>query len=65
MQPESSRTRPSIADALDRVLRDVEPALALSVQDEPASLRVPARYFAPGDYSRESDWWEKQLAHRG
>jgi hypothetical protein len=26
--------------------------------------RVPAEYFDPGHYSREEDWWSKQLGRR-
>jgi hypothetical protein len=71
MQSKSSKPRPSIASALERVLRDVEPGRALPVQPDPATgtatatTHVPTRYFSPGDYAGERDWWAKQLGQRG
>ena len=71
MQTGSSRQRPSVARALELALRDVLPEREFSVREpsepaEPASasLDAPSRYFAPGDYAEERDWWAKQLAAR-
>jgi hypothetical protein len=62
-----SNQRPSVARALELALRDVLPERDLSVRvpSEPVThdVPVPARYFEPGDYAGESDWWAKQLAH--
>jgi hypothetical protein len=60
-----SNQRPSVARALELALRDVLPErdFPVRVPSEPATPDVPARYFEPGDYAGESDWWAKQLAH--
>jgi hypothetical protein len=57
----SSNPRPSVASALERVLRDVDPGRVLPVEPEPAPAFASSRYFDPGDYAGEQDWWAKQL----
>ena len=65
MEPSSSKPRPSIASALERVLRDVDPASELPDEQEPASDAKSSRHFARGDFADERGWWAKQLGHRG
>jgi hypothetical protein len=65
MKSRPSKPRPSIASALERVLRDVDPGREPPAEPEPATDVASSRYFAPGDYAAESDWWAKQLGHRG
>jgi hypothetical protein len=57
----SSKPRPTVASALERVLRDVDPTRALPIKPEPATAPASSSYFAPGDYAGERDWWAKQL----
>jgi hypothetical protein len=68
MQTGTSNSRPTVAHALELALREAQPATpsAVGVVAEPtdAPPRVPASYFAPGDYVGELDWWAKQLAGR-
>ena len=64
MPPESSKSRPSVASALERVLRDVDPARLLPAKAEPATASSSSRYFDPGDYADERSWWAKQLGRQ-
>jgi hypothetical protein len=61
----TSKPRPSVASALERVLRDVEPVRALPATPEPTTDPSSSRYFAPGDYADEQGWWAKQLGRIG
>ena len=65
MPPKSSKSRPSVASALERVLRDVVPAPELPVEPEPETAPSSSRYFDPGDYADERSWWAKQLGRQG
>jgi hypothetical protein len=60
----STKPRPSVASALERVLRDVDPGRLLPVKPGPAPASASYRYFAPGDYAAERDWWAKQLGRQ-
>jgi hypothetical protein len=60
----SPKPRPTVASALERVLRDVDPARALPIKPEPATAHSSSGYFAPGEYAGEQDWWAKQLGRQ-
>jgi hypothetical protein len=66
MTSKSSKPRPSVASALERVLRDVDPGRALPAEPEPEPATEPSssRYFDPGDYADERSWWAKQLGRQ-
>ena len=64
MTSKSSKPRPSVASALERVLRDVDPGRAFPAEPEPATEPSSSRYFDPGDYADERSWWAKQLGRQ-
>ena len=65
MPPKSSKSRPSVASALERVLRDVEPVREVAVESQPVTASSSSsRYFDPGDFADERSWWAKQLGRQ-
>jgi hypothetical protein len=62
MQTGSSTPRPTIARALELARRNT--AAAVPARTAPAPALASSRYFAPGDYAAEQDWWAKQLGGR-
>ena len=62
MQSGSSKPRPSVASALQHLLRDVDRGRLVPTKPVPATApSKSSSYFAPGDYAGEQDWWAKQL----
>ena len=62
MQSTTSEPLPGVSSAFESDPHDVDPSREAPVEPEPAIAPAPSsRYFAPGDYEGERDWWAKQL----